>query len=89
MTQRYDLQFRPAAAKTLRRLPRNVAKRIKEASETLRDDPRPREATALQGQKALLRIRVADYRVVYQIDDGALIVLVIHIGHRRDVYRAL
>ena len=89
MSQRYDLQFRPAAAKTLRKLPRDVAKRIKETTEALRDDPRPRGVTALQGQNALLRVRVADYRIVYRIDDGALIVLVIHIGHRRDVYRGL
>jgi mRNA interferase RelE/StbE len=89
VSRRYELRFRPAAAKILRKLPRDVAKRIKTATEALQDDPRPTGATALQGQQGLLRVRVGDYRVVYDVNDDELVVLVIHLGHRREVYRTI
>lgn len=89
MNRRYELRFRPAAAKVLRRLPHEAAKRIKTAVEDLQNDPRPHGVTTLQGQPGLLRIRVGDYRVVYSVDDGRLPVRVLHLGHRREVYRGL
>lgn len=85
----YSLEFRPAAARILRELPRDAAKRIGAELEALRDDPRPHGVTALQANTDLLRIRVGDYRVVYRVDDHELVVVVVHLGHRRDVYRTL
>lgn len=60
MSYRYGLEFRPAAVKTLRKLPHDVAKRIRTALEALQEEPRPRGVTALKGRTDLLRIRVAD-----------------------------
>ena len=83
---RYALTFRPAALRALRKLDRQIAERIKAATEALRDDPRPSGAKMLTGSHGLWRIRISDYRVVYTVDDQRRIVRVAAAGHRRDVY---
>jgi mRNA interferase RelE/StbE len=85
--RRYSVQFRPAALRQLRKLPRDALRRIQAATETLRDEPRPEGAAKLAGTNDLWRIRVGDYRVVYLIDDDVVVVTVVRIGHRREVYR--
>jgi mRNA interferase RelE/StbE len=55
--------------------------------EALRENPRPTTVKKLAAEENLYRIRVGDYRVVYQIRDKELIVLVVKIGHRREIYR--
>jgi mRNA interferase RelE/StbE len=71
----------------LRKLDRPVVERIKAATESLREDPRPASAKMLTGMHGVLRIRVAgDYRVLYTVDDR-LVVLVVGAGHRRQIYR--
>jgi len=75
MSRRYALEFAPQA---LRKLDRPMAGRIKAATESLRDDPRPTGAKMLTGMHGVLRIRVAgDYRVLYTVDDDRLVVLVV------------
>lgn len=64
-----------------------VQERIAGVIDKLRDDPRPARAKALQGDGKYLRIRVGDYRVIYQVADARLIVLIIKVGHRREVYQ--
>jgi len=83
---RYALTFRPAALRALRKLDRQIAERIKAATEALRDDPRPSGAKMLTGSHGLWRIRIGDYRVVYTVDDQQRLVRVAAAGHRRDVY---
>ena len=83
---RYALTFRPAALRALGKLDRQIAERIKAATEALRDDPRPSGAKMLTGSHGLWRIRIGDYRVVYTVDDQRRIVRVAAAGHRRDVY---
>ncbi len=83
---RYELTFRPAALRALRKLDRQIAERIKVATEALRDDPRPSGAKMLTGSHGLWRIRIGDYRLVYTVDDQRRIVRVAAAGHRRDVY---
>ena len=84
----YTLQILPAAAKTLARLPRDVKKRVDVAILGLSSEPRPAGARALKGASVpLLRVRVGDYRVVYEVRDEIVTVLVVRIGHRREVYR--
>ena len=83
---RYALTFRPAALRALRKLDRQIAERIKAATEALRDDPRPPGAKMLTGSHGLWRIRIGDYRIVYTIDDQQRLVRVAAAGHRRDVY---
>ena len=83
---RYELRFRPAALRQLRKLDSQIARRIKSITETLRTEPRPPGVKALTGQRGWLRIRVGDYRIVYEVRDSELVVLVIQIGHRSQIY---
>ncbi len=85
----YLIQFLPAADRQLRTLPREVQKRLAEAIDALTSEPRPTGVKHLTGPGDLWRIRVGAYRVVYTIEDDRLVVLVIRLGPRRDVYREL
>lgn len=82
----YEVRFARPVAKELRRLDRREAKRLVEAAEALADDPRPTGAEKVQGSP-YLRIRVGNYRIVYEVRDEELVVLVVKVGHRREVYR--
>jgi mRNA interferase RelE/StbE len=83
----YTIQFKPAALRQLKKLPRDAQKRIAERIEMLRDDPFPPGCKKLLGLTDAWRIRVGDYRVVYQVQRGVLLVLVLTVAHRREVYR--
>jgi mRNA interferase RelE/StbE len=86
--RRYALEFAPRAVRSLGKLDRPVAERIRAAAEALRDDPRPAGARMLTGMHGVWRIRVAkDYRIVYTVDDDRLVILVVDAGHRRGIYR--
>ena len=82
----YELRFKKSVAKDLRRLPNKDVKHILERIHALASEPRPPGCEKLSGQERY-RIRYGDYRVVYQIEDQRLTVLVIKVGHRSDVYR--
>lgn len=76
------------AAKALRKIqPQKQRKRIVEAIEALVEDPRPEGCTKLTNGGGAYRIRVGDYRIVYEILDGKISIQVVRIGHRREVYR--
>ena len=77
----------PAALKSLKRLPSDVRRRIRDRITMLADAPRPADMCKLTGADELYRFRVRDYRVINSIEDEVLTVLVIRIGHRREVYR--
>lgn len=81
------MTFRPAASRDFDDLPRSVKERISARLDALPEDPRPPGAIALQGRRGLLRIRVGDYRIVYEVRDDAATVVVDRIDHRKDVYR--
>ncbi|MDD5306261.1 MAG: type II toxin-antitoxin system RelE/ParE family toxin [Deltaproteobacteria bacterium] len=83
----YRVQIKESALKALKRLPRPIHVRAWEAISDLADDPRPRGCRKLAGEEDLWRIRIGNYRVVYQVLDAVLIVLVVRIAHRREVYR--
>ncbi len=83
----YTIGFKPSALRQLRKLNQEVQKTLVEAVETLADNPRPNGCKKLKGQLRLYRIRVANtYRVIYEVQDRQLVVTVIKVGHRRDVY---
>lgn len=84
---RYEIEFAARAAKQLTALDRTTQLRLAKAIDALKLDPRPDGAKQLRATVGLWRIRVGAYRVVYAIEDDRLVVLVIKIGHRRDVYR--
>lgn len=82
---RYRIELRPAAVRALRKLDPQVGRRAQGAIALLADDPRPPAARALQGRPGL-RVRVGDYRIIYAVADDVLLVVVVTLGHRRDVY---
>ncbi|WP_329299110.1 type II toxin-antitoxin system RelE/ParE family toxin [Streptomyces sp. NBC_00659] len=88
---KYAFRFTATAQRQLRDLDRTSAMRILTALTRLGDDPYREDADVkkLAGQEGLYRLRVGDFRVAYQIDNGQLIVLVVKVGNRRDVYRSL
>ena len=84
----YRVLLRPSAQKFLRKLrDKTLAARLVEAMRGLINNRRPPGCDKLAGQEDLYRIRVGDYRIVYQIQNEVLLVLVVKIGHRREVYR--
>ncbi len=82
---RYRIELRPAAVRALRKPDPPVRRRVQGAIALLADDPRPPAARALQGRPGL-RVRAGDYRIIYTIADDVLLVVVVTLGHRRDVY---
>jgi mRNA interferase RelE/StbE len=85
----YALDIRPRARRSLRQLDPPVRKAIAEAIDSLAADPRPPGVRPLTGHRPYLRVRSGDYRVIYSVDDGAHVVTVAAVGHRREVYRTL
>ena len=89
----YSIELTPAVEKTLLKLAkkdRSVMLRIDRAILSLSDDPTPPNSKHLAGDMPnLYRLRVGDYRIIYQVDGDKLIILVVHVGHRREVYRYL
>ena len=81
----YTILILPSAQKQLNKLLNAIATRIEDKMMELGEDPRPPGCKKLKGREAW-RIRIGDYRVIYEINDGRLIVTVITIGHRREVY---
>jgi mRNA interferase RelE/StbE len=81
----YTVLILPSAQKQLNKLPNAIATRIEDKMMELEGDPRPAGCKKLKGRDAW-RIRIGDYRVIYEIHDGRLVVTVITIGHRREVY---
>jgi mRNA interferase RelE/StbE len=83
---RYDVLIEPVARRALGKLPRDVQARLMARIEALSINPRPSGVVKLSGHEAY-RIRVGDYRVIYAMVDDRLLVLVVDVGNRRDVYR--
>lgn len=83
----YEIHFAPSAAKQFRKLRRDIRPRVEAKIDSLAANPRPRGVEKLAGAENLYRVRAGDFRVVYEIHDKRLIVLVVRVGDRRDVYR--
>lgn len=84
----YRVELRPRARRSVARLETTLRRRVEAAFTVLANDPRPRASIKLSGLD-LYRVPVGDHRIVYRIDDGVLLVLVIAVAHRREVYRDL
>jgi mRNA interferase RelE/StbE len=83
----YAVLLRPSAERDRRSLPPDIRRRITDALLSLETDPRPLGAAKLTGRSNRWRIRVGAYRLIYEIDDAPLQVLVVRIDHRREVCR--
>lgn len=81
----HEIEVRPAALRALKRIDRQDQGRIRGALALLAADPRPPGANALRGREGL-RIRVGNYRIIYTVEEDRLLVVVVTLGHRRDVY---
>jgi mRNA interferase RelE/StbE len=81
-----SVELTPVAAKQLRKMAHEVQVRISKAIDKLSINPFPAGFKKLSGQKDLYRIRTGDYRIVYQFNSGKLIILIVRIGHRKDIY---
>lgn len=83
----YDIQLTAAAKRQFDKLPKPAQRRLSDTLTRLGNDPRPEGVVKLSGAINLYRVRCGDYRVVYQIEDGRLLIVVVKVGHRREVYR--
>lgn len=84
---KFRVVFEPAARKQFLRLDRSIQRRVLTHIEALVDNPHPAGAIKMQGPEDFWRIRVGDWRIVYAIFDRELIVLIVKLGHRREIYR--
>lgn len=84
---KYTILFTTSAAKALTKLQDSTAAKISAMIDNLGAVPRPQGCKKLSGQDNLYRVRAGDYRIVYQIQDKQVVVLIVRIGHRRDIYR--
>jgi mRNA interferase RelE/StbE len=82
----YQVEFARSATKDLRKIDRSRVPQILEKIETLVDEPRPPGCKKLTGSERTYRIRVGDYRVIYEVEDDKLVVLVVRIRHRSEAY---
>ncbi|MEE8126514.1 MAG: type II toxin-antitoxin system RelE/ParE family toxin [Nitrospirales bacterium] len=82
----YRLTFKKSVTKDFRSISKNDVARILKRLEALADDPRPVGSEKLSGQERF-RVRQGMYRIIYEIRDEELVIIVVKVGHRRDVYR--
>lgn len=84
---RYDIEISETAEKQLKKLQRGDQRRVVRAIVALADEPYPRGSRKLSGYNDVFRIRVGRYRVIYSVSGNRLIVIILKIGHRKNVYR--
>lgn len=85
----FGLEYKSSVKKELRKLTRVDRVAIIEKIERLKNNPKPEGSAKLKGSQDLFRIRHGDYRVIYQIRKNVLLVIIIRVGHRRDIYKNL
>jgi len=83
----FAVRFTRSAEKELERLPARVVERIHAAIRKLADNPRPHGSIKLKGFDNKYRIRVGDYRVLFEIPEAIVVVLIVEVSHRKDAYR--
>ena len=84
---KYRLELRPSAARAFKKLDPRTQRRVERKIDMLIDDPRPPGVKLLSSEDRIYRLRAGDFRILYQVNDKVLVILVIAIGHRREVYR--
>lgn len=84
----YTIEMSAKIEKKLLRLPKKDRTRIKEKISTLIENPRPFDSKKLVGQRTplLYRIRAGNYRIIYSIKDHVMLILIVEVGHRKDIY---
>ena len=85
----YEIHYRRSVKSDLKSLPRDVRIAVVGQILSLKNNPRPRGHTKISGFENTFRIRKGVYRIVYSVDKNKLIVIIIRVGHRKDVYKKL
>jgi len=85
----YSIEFRPAVLKSLQRFPKRDLVRIKKKIEELGSNLPEPNTTKMKGNNPFHKVRSGDYRIVYEIHDDRLVILIVKIGHRKEVYKKL
>ena len=83
----YEIEITRTAEKQLKKLAREDQARVVAAIVALADEPRPRGSRKLAGYDDVFRIRVGSYRILYSVSGGRLVIIILKVGHRREVYR--
>ncbi|MCX6640857.1 MAG: type II toxin-antitoxin system RelE/ParE family toxin [bacterium] len=83
----YKITFKPSVHKDLRKLPKNIVGQVFAQIEDLRLNPLPSNSIKLEGAERIYRIRIGDYRLIYQVDNSAKEITVHYIRHRSEVYK--
>ena len=83
----YQIQILPKAKRQLKSIPNQMQTLLKDAIRNLSENPRPQGVKKLSGEDNLYRIRIRNYRVIYKIEDNILLILIVSVGHRREIYR--
>ena len=84
----YQIEWKKTALRELKRLDRQVVPRIVAAVESLSSDPLPSGIRKLQGSQRTYRMRMGDYRVIYELYESRLVIEIVRVRHRKDAYRA-
>ena len=86
---KYSIEVKRSAAKALKKIPKPDRKRVSEKIDSLAEKlPNP-DITKMKGNNPFHKVRVGNYRIIYEIQDDVLLVLIVKIGHRKDIYRNL
>lgn len=85
----YTVEIAPAAGRQIKKLPAPIQKRIIKRIEGLQSNARPPGVEKLEGKHVFYRVRVGDYRIIYEVQEQALVILIVKVGHRREVYRGV
>ena len=83
----YSVKLKKSVEREIRKIPEKYIRRIIDALDTLEEEPRPKQSRKLKDTERTYRLRVGDYRIIYQIDDEYKEIVVFHIRQRKDVYR--
>jgi len=89
VSAKYNIELAPLAQRQLKKLPQQIQKKILQELESLNPQVTDAGIKKIKGMDDLYRLRVADYRIIYQIEHDILLILVLKIGHRKDVYNNL
>jgi mRNA interferase RelE/StbE len=82
----YQVSVKPAAQRQFKKLTVEIQENLIAVIESLSEEPRPLGCKKLKGRKNQYRVRSGDYRIIYSVEDASLVVEVLKLGHRRDVY---
>jgi mRNA interferase RelE/StbE len=86
---KYRIEFKRSAAKALKKFPKSDQRRIRDRIDDLSENLPDPTTTKMKGDNPFHRIRVGDYRIIYEIHRDILVIMVLKIGHRKEVYRRL